>query len=78
VGLGLPQEVSRKLITQAGHALRDNSVEDIIYTRIISGIISHDIHAINAVIDELAAKYPEEKIRKLGSQTYDGQNNYEE
>jgi hypothetical protein len=73
VGLDLPQEMSRKLITQAGYALRNNCVEDIIYARIISGALPNDIPAINAVIDELSAKNPGEKIRKLGSQTYDGQ-----
>jgi len=72
VGLCLPQEISKQLINQAGYALSANSIEGIIYTRIISGVLPYDIPAINAVIDEIELKNPGEKIRRLGSQFYDG------
>jgi hypothetical protein len=75
VGLALPQEISRRLIDQAGHRLRENCLEDIIYTRIISGVLPNDIPAINAVIDEISAMNPGERIHRLGSQTYDRQLN---
>ncbi|GHV02274.1 hypothetical protein FACS1894211_13400 [Clostridia bacterium] len=78
VGLCLPQEISRSLIEQSGHKLRSNSVEDIFYTRVISGVLPSDIPAINAVIDELNAQSPDEKIRPLGSQVYDGRSDGDE
>jgi hypothetical protein len=72
VGLGLPQEISHQLIKQAGIHLRSDNIEEVFYTRVISGVLPNDIHAINAVVDELNAKNSDAKIRPLGSQMYDG------
>ena len=71
VGLGLPQQISQQLITRAGYSLKEDCIEHIVYAKVISGVLPNDIPAINAVIDEIAAKHPGEKIRRLGSSPRD-------
>lgn len=73
VGLGLPLYISQDLINRAGFSLVPDNVEHIVYTRILAGAVENNISTINVLIDELSKRYPNEKIRKLGSRTYDGQ-----
>ena len=71
VGLKLPTEHARDLIAKARFALGKSSPEDIAYSMIISGMVSDNILACNAFIEELEQKNPEFKIRKLGLQMRD-------
>jgi hypothetical protein len=71
VGLKLPAEHARELITKAGFVLGKSSPEDIAYSMILAGVVSDNILACNAFIEGLEQKNPNYEIRKLGSQMYD-------
>ena len=73
IGLKLPNEHARELITKAGYVLNKTNPEDIVYSMILSGAVSDDIFSCNAFIEEIEKKNPGSKIRKLGAQAYDGQ-----